>query len=362
MYQRALPALVVLAFVLSTVPAFFAIYRDSAFQASPRDDYAPALLALVGEQGTPPARQRTLLGGAPFGYRMLSVVAAVPFYELLPYYSFSNLEAPDEPYLRATAALSMVSYVSILLTVLAVYCIARRRMNCSPGASLLAALLSFGLFQFVGTGGVDPIALLVVGLLVYFLDRPIIFAPLIIASAAINEKIVIIFMVVFAGRVLAWLVRRRAAFQYWPQTLSTGAAVVAYASMRHLLRLPGNEAETDPSTWFSGAVSTLASSLSLKGVIQNGIPLVVMAILLLVAYATWRRRRHIPGFSPLDLAVAPALLFIGFIINAQFTVGRLVIHSFPLYLPLLAFVIDDHVISRRSNEGASGRQAKPGAS
>lgn len=84
MYQRALPALIALAFVLSTVPAFFAIYRDAAFQTLPRDDYAPHLLALVGERGTPPARQPTLLGGNPMGYRMLSVAAAIPFYELLP--------------------------------------------------------------------------------------------------------------------------------------------------------------------------------------------------------------------------------------------------------------------------------------
>jgi hypothetical protein len=354
-YQRALQ-LLALAFVLSTIPAFFAIYRDAAFQTSPRDDYAPSLLALVGERGAPPDRQPTLLGGAPFGYRVLSVAAAIPFYELLPYYSFSNLPVTDEHYLRATAALSMVSYLSILLTVLVVYGIARRRLKCSPGASLLTALMSFGLFQFMSTSGVDPLAVAVVALLVYFLDRPMIFGLLIIASAAMNEKVVIIFAVVFAVRVIAWLVGHHAAFRYWPQTLATGVAVLAYALMHQLLQLPGNEGKTDTRTWFAGAAATLGSSLSVKGVVQNGIPLVVIAVLLSVAYATWRLRRDVPGFSPLDLAVAPVLLAIGLIIDVQFTLGRLVMHSFPLYLPLVAFVIDDFVIKRDPNGAGLGQQ------
>jgi hypothetical protein len=175
-----------------------------------------------------------------------SVAAAIPFYYLLPYYSFSRLQEPDELYLRATAALG-VSYLSVLLTVLAIYGIARRRLKCSLGASLLAALFSFGLFQFLGTSSVDPLAVLVISILVYFTDRPVVFAPLIIASAAMNEKAAIIFAVVFAARFVAWLLRHRVPFQYWTQTLSTGIAVIAYAAMRLILGVPGYESQTDPA-------------------------------------------------------------------------------------------------------------------
>jgi hypothetical protein len=346
LYWRLLPGLVGLAFVLSTTPLFFAYYREAAFHTHPFDDYAPSLLALVGERGEPPARLPTLLQRAPMGYRVLSVVAAIPFYYVLPYYSFSRLQEPDELYLRATAALSMVSYLSVLLTVLVIYAIARRKLQRSLGASLLAALLSFGLFQFLGTSSVDPLALLVISLLVYFVDRPAVFAPLIVVSAAMNEKVAIVFAVVFAARFFAWLLRRRGRFQYWTQAFATGIAVVAYVAMRLTLRLPGYESQTDPGTWLSGAASTLAASLSLKGFVQNGIPLVIMAILALVAFVVWQRRPSIWHFSPLDLAVAPALMIIGFAIDMQFTVGRLVMHSFPLYLPLLAHFIEDHVIGR----------------
>lgn len=359
-HRRLLPGLVAVAFVLSTIPLFFASYRDAAFHVVPFDDYAPSLLALVGQRGEPPARIPTLLQNAPIGYRVLSVAVAIPFYYVLPYYSFSLLQEPDEPYLRATAALDMVSYLSVLLTVLVIYGIARRRLKCSLGASLLAALFSFGLFQFLGITGVDPLAVLVISLLVYFIDRPAVFATLIIVSAAMNEKVAIIFAVVFAARFVAWLLRRRVPFQYWTQTLSTGIAALAYVMMRLTLRLPGYENQTNPGTWLAGAASTLAASLSLKGFIENGIPLIIVAILMLVAFAMWRRRASIWHFSPLDLAVAPALLVIGFAINMQVTVGHLVMHSFPLYLPLLAFVIEDHVMGH-SVEPAAVSHEKDGA-
>lgn len=338
---RVLPTLVGMAVVLSTVPLFFSYYRTAAFHSVPFDDYAPSLLALTGQNGTPPNRIPTLLQTAPIGYRILSVAAAIPLYYVLPYYAFSELQNPDEPYLRAEAAISMVSYLSVLLTVLMIFRIARRRLHCSFPASLLAGLFSLGLFLFMGTSSVDPLAVLIISVLVYFIERPVIFAPVMVLSAAMNEKVFIVFAIVFAGRVVVWLWRRTEPFKYWVQAAATGVAALVYAVMRLVLRRPGYENQTDPGTWLAGAASTIESSLSLKGLIQNGIPLAILAILMLVAYAVWASRRRMWAFSPLDLAVGPVLVGIGFAINMQVTVGHLALHSFPLYLPLLAFLIDD---------------------
>jgi hypothetical protein len=298
-------------------------------------------LALTGQNGAPPHRISTLLEVSPFGYRVLSVAAAIPFYDVLPYYPFSELQNPDEPYLRAEAAIAMVSYLCVLLTVLMVFRIARRRLHRSFIASVLAGLFSFGLFLFMGTEGVDPLAVLIITVLVYYLDRPIIFAPVLVLSAAVNEKVFIIFAIVFAGRFLAWVWRRTEPFKYWVQALGTGIAIVVYAAMKLVLQLPGNDNQTEPGTWLAGAAATIESSLSLKGLILNGIPLAILAILMLVAYAVWASGRPLWALSPLDLAVAPVLVGIALAIDTQFTVGRLALHSFPLYLPLLAFLIDD---------------------
>ena len=352
-FQRALPALIACAFVLTTIPAFFAIYRDAAFQTTPRDDYSDILLAMMGRLETPPVVIPSLADSAPYGYRLLSVGVAIPFYLTLPVIELTNLDMSDAPYLRATAALAMVSYLSILATVAVVYAIAHRRLGRSVPASILAAAMGFGLFQFVATTGTDPLPILIISLLVYFMSRPLIFAPIVIASAAINEKVLIIFAIVFGLRGVAWfLTERRERYRYWPQTLSTVIAIVVYVGMTRVIQLPAAPAHTDPTHWLSGAQATLEASMSLKGLIQNGIPLAVMAILVFVAFAVWQRHGPIADFAPTDLAVAPILLVIGIIIDAQFTVGRLVMFGFPLYLPLLAYVFDDVIVNRATTDAA----------
>ncbi len=340
--SHVLPALIGIAFVLSTIPVFFSNYRAAAFRTSPFDDYAPSVLAMIGQNGPPPHRIPTTLQASPVGYRILSVAAAVPFYYVLPYYAFSQLANPDEPYLRAEEAVCMVSYLAVLLTVLVVFLIARRRLGRSFLASLLVGLFSFGLFQFMETHGADPIAVLVISVLIYYIDEPPVFVPLAICSALINEKIFIIFAIVFAGRLLVWIRRRDRPYRYTAQTIATIVALAIYGAMKLTLRLPGYGNQTDPTTWLPGVISTISVSLSLKGAILNGVPLAIVGLLMVVALAVHVRFGPIPLLAISDLAVAPVLVVLGAMINMGVTVEHLVMHSFPLYLPLAAYVIADH--------------------
>jgi hypothetical protein len=71
----------------------------------------------------------------------------------------------------------------------------------------------------------------------------------------------------------------------------------------------------------------------------------------------WQRHRPVIGFVPIDLTVAPALFVVGVIIDAQSTVGRLIMHSFPLYLPMLAYAIDELVIGSDTRPTRSATRA-----
>jgi hypothetical protein len=350
LFRFGLPAVVIVTMIISTVPSFFSTYRFAAFDTVPRDDYAPYLLALVGELGPEPHRNEKLFEGAPMAYRMLSVAVAVPAYQVLPYYAFSNLEDPDEPYLRASAALALVSYVSVLLTILAVYLIARRRLACSRVASILVACFAYPLFDLVSTVGVDALAVLIIALLILFLDRPVVFVPLVVISAGVNEKIVLIFLILTGMRTLVWLVRHRTARGYplWPQTLASIVGAAVYVAIRRfIIPLPGWENQLDPLTWPSTFVTTLMETLSLKGLATNGVTLVVMAGLVAVAWLMARRLGDdAVVFRRSDVSVAVALLVISFSIGMGVTAGRLVAHAFPLYLPMVALLIDLYVGAR----------------
>src|SRR5262245_43336769 len=91
-------------------PLFFVVFRLSAFKTVPTDDYAPYLLWVLQEPGG-------AFPLSPYCYRILSMFAAVPFYYILPPLDLTNIPGTISPtWHRATAALSALSFVSMVGT------------------------------------------------------------------------------------------------------------------------------------------------------------------------------------------------------------------------------------------------------
>jgi hypothetical protein len=84
----------------------------------------------------------------------------------------------------------------------------------------------------------------------------------------------------------------------------------------------------------SSFVETAGHTLSLKGIVTNGVPLAAMAIIVLIAYlVTPRLRTGTISFERSDVLAALALAVTAFAIGTEFTSGRLVAHSFPALPP-----------------------------
>ncbi len=202
--DRAGRAAIVATLPLLSVPLFFSIYRDAAFNTAPRDDYGPYLQSIAGAGGKVP--------GAPMTYRLFSVLVAVPFSYVLPLYRFTNLPAVDPNYLKAPEAISVTSWLS-LLAMAAVICVTcRDKAGATRKSAFLVALLALFFAQFTGVTTIDPIALLIISVLVYSLDRIKLFAPLMLISVGFNEKIAFLFVIVFDLRRL--LARDRSALSF----------------------------------------------------------------------------------------------------------------------------------------------------
>ncbi len=336
------------AILLASLPIFFEIYREAAFNSVPRDDYAPYLLALVRAGGEVP--------GSPYVYRILSVAAGIPFYYLLPVYSFTNLPATNQLYLKATEALSMVSYLSILATAGILFLIARKKYRASVLSAILAGFLSLLLSYSISRTGMDPIALLGISLLLYFLDRPVIFAILVLISAAFNEKIPYIFTILTLGR-WGWSRLRNKP----PSTAGMGApllfsmlALAGYFVARALFKFPGFENEANLGAFLPTLVSTLSYIFSLKGAVLNLIPIAIPLMLAVMAIVISRQsasaRAH---FSATDVACLVFVFALAMVTDLKFTVGRVVMYCYPLYLPLLA-VFFDQTLGERPSLPAQG--------
>jgi len=325
--KKALIFAGLLTLLLATTPIFFDIYRTAAFNTIARDDYAPYILSLLGQGDNMP--------GAPFAYRIISYAIAIPFYRILPLYTFSNLSNVDTAYLRATQALSFISYLSLVLIAVVIYAIARKQYHATQASSLIASLLTFFLGNFVSKTGIDPFAILIIGLLALLLNNPPIFVLLVLASIGINEKIPIIFAVLFAARFIICMIQRRR-FTHYIQMLSSFFAVVGYFAMIAIFKVPGSENQTDPTLYLTNLQSTIRDSLSLKGLVLDILPVIVLSLIVILAI----KSRQQSSFHISDVSSLFVLLILTFITDVGFNVGRIVMYSYPLYLPAAACFID----------------------
>jgi hypothetical protein len=326
--SRAIVVIGLLTLIMSTSPIFFDIYRTAAFHAIPRDDYAPYLLTLLG--------LRHEIPGAPFTYRVLSVAVAIPFYYILPTYKFTFVPNPDPAYLKATEALSFVSYLSLVFTAVTIYAIARTRFCATKAASFIAALTTLFLSEFVARTGIDPFSILIISLLFLWMDNALVFVPLMIASIGINEKIPIIFATLLACRAAASVWRKRQ-FRLYPQLAAACCAVVAYFLLVHFVKAAGNEKQVDPKLFLAHMKASVFVTLALKGLVVNAMPIAVLLLVILFAY----KYRQQNGFYRTDVSVLIVLLMLALFADVGFNIGRIVMYSYPLYLPAAGAFIDD---------------------
>lgn len=330
MQKKHLIYLSLFALFLTTLPLFFEIYRTAAFNTVSRNDYAPYLQALVGDGGFVP--------GSPFAYRILSVAAAIPFYYLIPTYNFSGLKNIDPAYLQATQALSFVSYLSVVLTGLVIYHISRRRYNASPSAAIITGFLSFFVGSYIERYMIDPTGVLFISLLYLYKDRPTAFIPLIFLSIGINEKIVITFACLFTFRYIQafWT---KTSFKYTTQLISSNAALLLYYLVRQFFfKLPGYEQQLAPGMFLSTIFKTIFKyTMSFKGMYLGMMPLFLLLVLFTIAY----KYREQNKFQFSDISCIFVFLGLALVGDVKLNIGRIIMYTFPLYLPAISTFLDD---------------------
>ncbi len=312
-------------FLLLTFPIFFDIYRGAAFNIVPHDDYVPYLLYLLGEEGGKSAAD-------PFGYRIFSVALAIPLYFVLPVYTFTYLPQIETTYLRALEALSMVSYLAMVMASGIMFNIVRKKMRGTVCYAIIAALITFLLFRFTAIYGVDSIAIMLICLLMYCMDAPLCFSCLLLCSAGFNEKIVFIFAMLLLSRAIA----RKQPFN--AQLICSIAAVAAYFTVRWLIPLPGSNTQWGFLNEPLSVLHELALSLSLKGLILNIVPILLVLIFYICAAAenTLCCREESIYFSYSDIIPLLGIILIALMVEVKYNIGRIAMYCFPLYLPFAA--------------------------
>jgi hypothetical protein len=323
---RGTGAVVLLAVVL--LPFFFVIARLAITGAVPGEDYARFLLSLLGLPGG-------AVPGSPFGYRGLAVLAAVPFYVGLPAVALPDAPAgmPAE-LVRATAALALLSQLSLAGMLYATYRLARDRAGQDPITALLAAGLLFVLSWYTQVTALDPLAMLLIVLGLYLLQNRAGFTLLLLATPVINEQIAIVFAVWLSLRCATSHTDRDALGLQWATAI---AALLIYAALIIVVHLPGAGGPFDPLGYVQSLRETLASQATTHALTLNLLPVVLLFGLGLAGHVGRRPRpaarpRGEGVFRPVDLLVIPAMLGVALVQTELFEIGRVVMQAAPIFV------------------------------
>ncbi len=329
--------IVLLSLAVLNLPAFFDIYRTAAFNIVPHDDYVPYLLYLIGEGGGIPQ--------SPTGYRFFSVAVAIPFYYLLPFISFSYLDLNDITYLKALEALSFVSYLAISVSGFIIYKLIISKYQGKFISGLVGALASLLLFRFTAIYGVDPFAILMICALLYYEEHKWIFTLLLLFSVGVNEKVVFLFFMLYGARTI--LSKRKRATHFLVSIIS---CFFLYFLVRFLVDLPGHEYMVQPNKYFDTITKMLSILFTFKSFYLNWIPGVMMFGLYGLALRGQKKiANDIGSFTSFDFIPIVGFFIIGIVTNMQFTVGRILLFCFPLYLPLAIIYLESIITIRMKN-------------
>jgi hypothetical protein len=315
--------LVLAALTVLLSPFFFVVYRLAVFNTVPHDDYAPYLLWLVGHPGG-------FLPGSPYGYRLFSVVAAWPFYELLPALRLTNIPADIAPdVLKATAALSAMSLVAAIVASMLAYHTAIRHAGLSRAEGVLAGALLFALSWYTQVTAIDSLAIMLIALAVLLSDRRLSFAFVLIVSALTNEKVP---LVIAAWLTLRCVLHARDRRRFGWQWAASIAALAVYGIAVLVLRLPGNAYQTTLASIPDTIRGNLAAYLDPRGLALNVLPIAVLAAIAVAAYARPAKAARGGLFRASDMLVIPAMMAVALIWTLQFQAGRIVMHAAPLFV------------------------------
>ncbi len=339
---RGTATVLVLALVL--LPFFLVIYRLALFETGPHEGYARFLLHLLGLPGG-------VVPGAPYGYRGLSVLAAVPFFFALPPALLAHAPTDLPPELvRATASLVVLSHLSLAGTLYGTYRLARDRAGQDAATGLMAAALMFVLFWYTDYFALDPLAIMLITLGLYVLPSRQGFTVLLLATPVINEQIAVVFALWLSFRCLTAQADREALGLQWATSI---VALLIYAALIVVVQLPGGGHQFDPATYLETLRTTLAAQATPGALLVALPPVVLLLAVGLLGHFGWPRRdaprpTWEARFRRVDLLVIPALA--GVALAQMFEAGRLVMLAAPLFVVPAAAVLLHRLAGKPAGE------------
>jgi hypothetical protein len=251
-------------------------------------------------------------------------------------------------YLRATEALSMISFLSVIGGSAIQYLILRR-LRVTRELAVCGAFLFFLGCGFIGLTTIDPLALFMISVLFLWIDKPILFSLTVLPMAIVNEKIVVLWFAILWGRYFYAKIRHEDYIQTM-QLIAVSASAAIYGTLVALWHLPGDNNQRDILLYPRQAYATLLHCLNSKGLILNVLPVVLLT---LAVFYLWRSPKS--EYKRIDSLGLVALILAASVGDVTYNVGRISIYFMPIIITPLVIALSTRSERNSNMAGAAPR-------
>jgi hypothetical protein len=273
---------------------------------------------------------------APMNLRFLGLITQYIIFKFIPCIELTNINTIlYQNYVCATYSNALMNYLSMtcFLSLIFIYTLKKSGQNFT--ISFISLLLAFIFFYYLEAFTLDRISVLYFLAVLFFLDKKKICLTLILLSCLVNEKIIIILVIYFFIKCL-FLSEKK----YIPHFLLSLFSLIIYFSIfifYVFVLKNGYYQHEDPNsiynTIFSDGIARLERILlHPKGISNSLFPIIFS--LSPYCYLLYKKDKK----NSYEILIPLALIFFG-IGGGTTNVGRYVMYSMPLWIPIMSNII-----------------------
>jgi hypothetical protein len=313
---------------MGAIPVFFVLFRMVAFSTVPIDDYTSPVLWLD-------CKLPYFEPWSPTCYRFGYLLSGYVWYKLIPLLPLSNFsQSPfDTATLRALQGVTLASFHYLLAFIVCVYYFVRKKLNTSGLEAFTVSVITGVLLLNMDFYGIDNFYLFLAMLLLININKLAVFAPLMLVSPLLIEKISLFFFIYFT--LLIALERKYS--QYSIHLLLSFIAFCLYFLIRMWLQFPGHEYQTDITQFPHRLALAFQSMINIKGIYMNLLP---TALCLFFIHSSKKNLVLHPSldwvgnYATLTTFVI-ALFILGCFVSSHRDIGRNTMHVLPFLVPYI---------------------------
>ena len=287
---------------------------------------------------------------SPMNLRFFGLIIQFAIFKFLPCLEFSKsiniYELPYPQYVCATYSNALMNYISLcgILTLSFLY--AYKKLNLKLAESYLCVLFSYVFIKYIEFATLDRISVFYLLLVLYFLDIKIISIALIILASLVNEKIVYLLTIYFF---IKFFFTKNLLYKYYFFfSLISGLIVVAiyfyFTKFLNFQPYPYDVPTNADNFFFLRPLSRIFNMFfSISGLTNALLPLLIC----LLPYFLPKKKISINiRYAKAEMLVPLSLVFFATGGGTE-QIGRYVMHSFPIWVPILSCYVNSLLADKK---------------